>query len=284
MLKLTPSTNTGGFTLVELLLAMSLLLILLGLAFTAFTGALQQQRNVEVTVSLESSLRRTVQILTQDLRNSAYGLLTNDPYPSENASISLARLNDVAVHSVTGPSTGFQASRAVTIIAPPAFSWPLGTRFLLINPTTAQKTATALTLSTAVTTGGAVTLAHATENNTVCYSPDNLVQRVNLVGYTFNATQRILYRNSQGSASPLAYGVSNFTLTYIDTADVSYTRLQDVPATSTLARVGVQITMQATEGNRLQSRSISSSVEIPKVFTLTNTPLKYVAPNTSVTC
>lgn len=284
MLKPTLSTDTGGFTLVELLVAMAVLVIVLGIVFTSLTEALWQQRDTESTVSLESSLRRTSQIITQDLRNSAYGLLTSTPYASDNTSISIARITDTAVHSVAGPATGFQASTLVQVITPTAFNWPAGTRFLLINPTTAQKTATAHTLSTGLTSGGVVNLAHVTTTNTICYSPDNLVQRVNLVGYSLNATQRILYRHSQGTETPLAYGVSNFSVTYIDTAGATYTRLQDMPASATLARVGLRIDMQRTERSRVKTRSISASVEIPKVFTLTNSPLRYVAPNASVTC
>ena len=268
----------------ELLVAMSVLLVILGIVFTAFTGALTQQRNTESTVSLESSLRRTSQIITQDLRNSAYGLITSQPYVSANTSISIARLTDTAVHSVTGPAAAFNTSAAVDIITPSAFSWPVGTRFLLINPTTAQKTATSHVLTTAVTTGGAVTLAHATTMNTICSSPDNLVQRVNLVGYSLNTAQKILYRSSQGTETPLAYGVSAFNVTYIDTVGTTYTRMQDVPASATLSRVGLRLDMERTEPSGVKTRSLSASVEIPKVFTLTNSPLKYIVPNTSVTC
>lgn len=286
MPKPTPSTDVRarGFTLVELLVAMTVLLILLGIVFTAFTGALDQQRDTESTVSLESSLRRTSQIITQDLRNSAYGLVTSQPYVSADTSISIARLTDTAVHSVTGPDTLFHTATTVGVITPSSFSWPVGTRFLLINPTASQQTATTHVLSTAVTTGGVVNLVHATTTNTICYSPNNLVQRVNLVGYSLNATQRILYRNSQGTETPLAYGVSGFTVTYIDTAGTTYTRMQDVPASATLARVGLRLDMQRTERGRVKTRSLSSSIEIPKVFTLTNSPLKYVMPNSSVTC
>ncbi|MHA0043954.1 PulJ/GspJ family protein [Deinococcus sp. PEB2-63] len=286
MPKPTPSTDVRarGFTLVELLVAMTVLLILLGLVFTAFTGALDQQRDTESTVSLESSLRRTSQIITQDLRNSAYGLVTSEPYVSAGTSISIARLTDTAVHSVTGPDTLFHTATTVSVITPSSFSWPVGTRFLLINPTASQQTATTHELSTAVTTGGVVNLVHDPTKNTICYSPNNLVQRVNLVGYRLDATERILYRNSQGTETPLAYGVSGFTVTYIDTAGTAYTRMQDVPASATLARVGLRLDMQRTERGRVKTRSLSSSIEIPKVFTLTNSPLKYVMPNPSVTC
>ncbi len=286
MPKPTPSTDlrARGFTLVELLISMSILLIILGLAFTAFTDALRQQRATESTTSLESSLRRTTQIITQDLRNSAYGLLTSQPYVSGNTSISIARLTDTAVHSVTGPAALFQTANTVQVITPPGFSWPAGTQFLLINPTPAQKTATSHMLTAAVTAGGTVNLAHAATLNTICFSPDNLVQRVNLVGYSLNATQQILYRSSQGTETPLAYGVSGFSVTYIDTAVTTYTQMQDVPASATLARVGLTLDMQRTEQGRVKTRSLSSSVEIPKVFTLTNAPLKYIVPNASVTC
>lgn len=284
MPKPTPSTDTGGFTLVELLIAMAILLIVLGIVIGSLTEALSQQRDTESTVSIEASLRRTSQIITQDLRNSAYGLLTSSPYVSGNTSISIARITDTAVHSVTGPTTGFQASTSVQVITATSFNWPVGTRFLLINPTTAQRTATVHTLSTNVTTGGVINLLHVPATNTVCYSPDNLVQRVDLVGYSLNASQQILYRNSQGTAVPLAYGVSDFRVTYIDTAGTTYTRLQDMPASATLARVGLRLDMQRTINGRVKTRTSAASVEIPKVFTLTNSPLRYVAPNASVTC
>ncbi|MDR6218969.1 prepilin-type N-terminal cleavage/methylation domain-containing protein [Deinococcus soli (ex Cha et al. 2016)] len=286
MRKLTPSTDqrTRGFTLVELPLAMSILLIILGLVLTAFTGALGQQRSTETAVNLDASLRRTSQIITQDLRNSAYGLITSQPYASASTSISVARLTDTAVHSVTSSATLFTTSTSVEVITPPGFSWPAGTRFLLINPTPAQKTATSHVLTTAVTTSGTVNLTHATTLNTICYSPDNLVQRINLVGYSLNPTQKILYRSSQGVETPLAYGVSNFTVTYIDTSGTSYTRMQDMPPSATLARVGLRLDMERPEKGGVRTRGLSSSIEIPKMFTLTNAPLKYIVPNSSVTC
>ncbi|MFC4640134.1 type II secretion system protein J [Deinococcus hohokamensis] len=278
----------AGFTLIELLVGMTILLVILGLVFNATMQALGMQSSTEENVSLEAGLRRTTQILSQDLRNAAYGMLTSTPYPSTSTSISVARLTDTAVHAVLGPSTGFSSAMATDILSPATFSWPVNTPFLLINPAAGQKNATILRLTTAVNATGLASLTHVLQANTLCWSNDNLVQRVNLLGYSYNAAQKILYRQVQSAAGaetlPLAFGVSNFTLSYLDPSGTAYPSLVSVPATSTVARIGITLSMEGSVRGRTVTRTLTSSVEIPKIFTLTDTPVKYVAVGSTLTC
>lgn len=285
-----PRPFIEGFTLIELLVAMVILAVVLGLVFNATMQTLSMQQDTERRVSIEAGLRRTVQIMTQDLRNAAYGMLTATPYASSSTSVSVTRMMDTAVHTVLGPTASFSSSSSVSALVPTGFAWPTNSYFLLINPSSTQKNATILQTTAAVSGANTVGIVHAGVGNTLCYSNDNLIQRVNLIGYTFNSSRKILYRevrSAQGiESSPVAFGVSQFQLTYIADNGTTYATLAAIPTTAQLARVGISITMERRGLGLPMSRTLTSTVEIPKVatMTLTNTPLKYIAPGTNLTC
>ncbi len=268
---------------------MGILAILLGLLLESSRTAIRMQTSTEREISLESSLRRTMAILTQDLRNAAYGMVTDTPYVSTATAISMAQVADTGVHPVVGPSgSGFPNANNVQVLAPAGFSWDSDTPFLLVNPV--QGLATVLDLNAASSVGGngKVTLSHAGQPNTLCFSTGNLVQRLRLVGYTYNPTKKMIFRGVRARATiietPLAFNVSAFNIRYVATDGASYTALADLPETASLSRVQLSITMQRGQGSSLLTRSLSSTVEIPKLFTLTTKPLRYVAPGTSVSC
>ncbi|MCP2014243.1 prepilin-type N-terminal cleavage/methylation domain-containing protein [Deinococcus sp. HSC-46F16] len=286
-MKRRPSTE--GFTLLELLLALTILGILLTLLLQSSSDTIRLQTRTEQEVSLESSLRRTVAILAQDFRNSAYGLVTDTPYTSTETAISMAQMVDTGVYPVVGPTgNGFPNANNLQALAPSGFAWPRDTPFLLIHP--ARELATVLDLNASSTVGGngQATLNHSGQPNTLCFSPGNLVQRLRLVGYTYDAGSQMIFRGVRAGATvvrtPLAFNVTGFQIQYVDTEGTAYSSFAALPQTRTLSRIQLSVTMQRTRSGQTLTRSLSSTVEIPKVFTLTARPLRYVVPGTSVTC
>lgn len=278
---------TEGFTLVELLLAMAILTVALALVFIVLNQGVDMQQRTERDVSLDTSLRRVSQIVAQDIRNSPYGVLTSVPYPSTATSFSVFKATDSAVQAVVGPTTNFRNSTAVSILTPNGFNWPSNTSFLLINP--AQANTTLLKTSAAVTGSGTVNLPHGTQINTVCQTANSIVQRGIPIGVQYNAAQRILYRQVQRPDAtetvPLAYGMTAFIVTYIGTNGSSYSALNTLLSAGTqLDRMELNFTMARRNGSAEQVRSLSTTVEVPKLFTLTSSPLKFVLANTTLTC
>lgn len=273
----------------ELLVAMGILAILLGLILDSSSQTIRMQTSTEREVSLESSLRRTMAILTQDLRNAGYGMVTDTPYASTSTAISITQVADTGVHPVIGPSgNGFPNANNVQALVPAGFNWDKDTPFLLVNPAQGLATVLDLNASSSAQGNGQATLNHAGQPNTLCFSTGNLVQRLRLVGYTYDAARKMIFRGVRAKANivqtPLAFNVSAFNIQYVGANGVSYASLADLPETTSLSRVQLSITMQRGQGESLLTRSLSSTVEIPKLFTLTAKPLKYIAPGTAVNC
>lgn len=278
---------TEGFTLLEILVAMAILSILFTIILlTTFQGA-RVQSSTERRVGLDSSLRRTTQIITQDLRNAVYGMLTSTPYASDVDSFSVTQAADTASQSVAGPPVAFQSSSSLSVLAQAGFSWPTSTYFILVNPALAQPNATIFSTNSPSVGAGLVVLNHVGAN-TICYSTSNLVQKVNLIGYELNPSQKILYRrvvNEFGNdVSPVAFGVSGFSIAYIAANGTTYTSLSAIPSSSQLVRLTVNITMERPNGLGVESRSLNSTVEVPKIFTLSSNPVKYIEPGTTQAC
>lgn len=266
---------------------MGLLGVILAVVLSSAFDALSMQSRTERDVSLDAGLRRVTQIITQDIRNTAFGLLTDTPYPSTASAISLLLPHSGAVHPVGAGTGTFKSSGSTVLFTPLTFSWPAGTRFALLNA--AQDTATVLTLSAGATGAtGTATLPH-TQPNTVCHTDGStFAQQVQVVGYTYDAASQMLSRqvtDNQGTRTvPLAYGVSAFSLAYIDTSGTSHTTLAALGNPNTLARVSVSVTLRAKARGGTVTRTVSSGADMPRMFTINQRPLRYLPPGTAQTC
>jgi len=68
-----------GFTLIEALLAIGILIVLIGIVAVALTRGLQTKHSQSVYVELQQNLRTAMQQITQDLRSASRLGLWNDP-------------------------------------------------------------------------------------------------------------------------------------------------------------------------------------------------------------
>jgi prepilin-type N-terminal cleavage/methylation domain-containing protein len=67
-------SGEGGFTLVELLIAMALSLVVLGAAFSAFTYQDKAYRTQAQVTEMQQELRAAADLIVQDVRMAGYGL------------------------------------------------------------------------------------------------------------------------------------------------------------------------------------------------------------------
>lgn len=265
---------------------MGLLSLLLALAFGGMLQGVGLQSRTDTQVSIDSNLRRVMQIVTQDLRNMSYGMVSSTPYASGASSISVALATDNAVHPVMGPASGFQGANTTQILLPSATSWPTNSLFALVH--SGRQQATILKLTSALSASGAATLQHNGQTNTVCWANNNFVQRVETAGYSYDSSKRVLYRATQNDAGlvqvPLAFNVSAFTLSYVTNTGSAYTSPGAIPPGQTLSRIAITVSVDGRTSSGDMRRSLNGSVEIPKLFTLSALPMKYVAPGSTVTC
>ena len=69
--------TSEGFTLIELLLSMAITLIILGVAVAAFSGALGARDRESSRTDALTSAQAALNIMSREIGNSGYGLLTN---------------------------------------------------------------------------------------------------------------------------------------------------------------------------------------------------------------
>lgn len=76
-MKKVKNTNNKGFSLIELLIAMSITLILLGLATSLFAGALGTRTRESRRTDALTSARAALSAISREVSNSGYGLTNN---------------------------------------------------------------------------------------------------------------------------------------------------------------------------------------------------------------
>ncbi len=70
-------TTNKGFSIIELLIAMSITLVLMGLATTLFAGALSTRKRESRKTDALTSARAALSAISREMSNSGYGMTTN---------------------------------------------------------------------------------------------------------------------------------------------------------------------------------------------------------------
>ncbi len=76
-MKGTDNKKIQGYSLIELILAMTIMLILLGLITTLFAGALQTRERESSKTDALTSAQAALNVISREVGNSGYGLDTN---------------------------------------------------------------------------------------------------------------------------------------------------------------------------------------------------------------
>ncbi len=69
--------STGGFSLVELLLSLTITLVILGAAVAAFSGALSTRAREQGRTDAITSTQAALNLMSREIGNSGYGLVNN---------------------------------------------------------------------------------------------------------------------------------------------------------------------------------------------------------------
>lgn len=91
----------AGFTLVEMLIAMAILMVILGITYAAIMQGLQVQSSQEAATSTQARLRRVTEVFTQELRSAVLGAISDVPYASGANAVSFTLLDGGAGYQVS---------------------------------------------------------------------------------------------------------------------------------------------------------------------------------------
>ncbi len=288
-----PTRSSNGFTLVEVLIAAAILVVVLGIVTRGLVGYLGYTGHVQTNVNVQTQLRRTMELVTQDLRNASFGMLAKVPYASDKHDVSLMQMDETSAYQVlkgaAQTAQNFQNADNFQVVAPNNLSWAAGDLLLLLSPNNGQGTALVLSKNPGAT-GHDWTAVHSNQANTICWDQDMMAVKATAIGYRFDATNKLLIRATGVNVTsvsgtplmtaieqPVAFNVDDFTLGYIGADGASY----DTPDAATAAgtrvvRVAVTLKMSGKNGRQTVSKELTSYVELPQQFTLTSSPLQFV--------
>jgi prepilin-type N-terminal cleavage/methylation domain-containing protein len=71
------TSQMGGFSLLELIIAMSIMLILMGLTAVSFSGALRTRERESSRTDALTAAQAAINVMSREISNSGYGLTTN---------------------------------------------------------------------------------------------------------------------------------------------------------------------------------------------------------------
>lgn len=215
--------KTSGFTLIEMLIALAILTVILGIAFTAIIQGLQVQGSQEAATSSQARLRRVGEVFTQELRSAVLGAISNEPYTSTDSSVSFTLLDGGAGYQVlphdSGKNSSFVNANNVQILAPASSKSELGLeggQALMVNASGQAIIFTIDTVSERGSGSGEWNLVHPKCANKIDYTLSTLLFKVKNIGLSYDADTRTVYqREGNGAALPLAFDMSGLGIEYV---------------------------------------------------------------------
>ena len=205
-----------GFTIVELLVAMALLGVVLTLAYGGIVTGARQQRSQEVLSNSQAKLRRVIEVMSQDIRSSIFGSISDTPYSSSNTTLSFTLLAGGAGYQVLPQNTSNTVVAGnLMVISPDVTVAPdlANGQALLVN---ASGLAVIFPVAGLTKSASNEWQLNFPSCGSVAYTPNTLIFRVATFGYRWDASSKILYYTSAGgSEQPLAYDISGFSVTYV---------------------------------------------------------------------
>lgn len=208
-----------GFTLLELLLALAILVGIIAYAFSSTIQTLQIQSDQEAITSTQAKLRRVIEVLTQDIRSAVLGGIINQPYSSSNQAVSFALLEGGAGYPVLSTSNFAQSySLNILAIAPNAASVGIasGDQVMLVNNSSGNGQAVLLTVTGVNGSNNQWTISHTGCRNTIGYTTNTLLFKVRSQGYSYDNTNKtLLSREGNAAAQTVAFQINGFNVDYI---------------------------------------------------------------------
>jgi prepilin-type N-terminal cleavage/methylation domain-containing protein len=263
-----------GITLVELLIALAILGILLGLASSSIIQYLGIQSDQEAATSAQAKLRRTTEIVSQELRGAILGAIINSPYSPSAQQLSVALLDGSAGYQVTSMTTTKTDVVSTAGIATSDLILIVGS-----NQQAALRTVTGVASSQ---------LSHA--SCAVATLPNPLLFKVRTLGYSFDETNKRLLANEADSTNAVAFGISGFDIDYIYSPVNGIGAQQINPLgfptrsiiiggnTFTLDRLQVTVSAEEMSRGRTITKTFSSQIDLvdnSRFLKATNASISY---------
>lgn len=207
-------SRSHAFTVIELLIALVIFVIVMTFAYRSSLQSLQLNRDNEAISNAQGKARRVLEVLSQDLRTSAFGIIANTPYNSTTSAISFPQVVGGAGYSVSAVS-----GSSLSIISNSASittDIPIGTRLVVIDGNgnaVLTKTSSLPTVSGTNT----YTLSTTCTSLPVTATSETLASVVNILSYSYDSTNnKIIYRQ-QGDAADtdVAFDITDFRVDYI---------------------------------------------------------------------
>lgn len=251
--------------MLELIIALSIFSIAMLIAQGATVQGLQFQTASESNSLVLNRTRRVAEVMSQDIRTSALGMVVNLPYSSNSSAVSYAQLSGGAGYAVTGVSgSTFQLASNGT---PPGVD---NNDYLVLVDR--RKAGTAVIAQ--ISSNGAPSLVLGTTNTySVTTTCSNLVSGgfslttetamflVNLQGYAFDSTNNKITYRQRGDASDtdVAYGISNMKLDYIYTStdSVGNSAVELRNPTGYLSNGKVLVSFTSTSGSTVTTYTLN---------------------------
>ncbi len=259
-----------GFTLLEMLISLSILSIVLMLASKGIITVLRMHRTQEAVTLTQTKLRLVSEVLSQEIRGAILGGLANSPYPASETSLSFALIDGGVGYPVTSLS-----NNKVKIVASnlPNSVMQINDDIMVTN----QNGDAFIAKVTGISGSGQFEISFNNCQTNVAYTSNTLLFKVKSIGFNFNPiTETLNYKISNQAQQPVAHGIKDFKLSYIYEKEDGSTITQAGPImlagipqktgmiggqAAKLVRLGLDMTAEAKDAaEHTISRSYSSQI------------------------
>lgn len=207
-----------GVTLVELLVALAVFGIVLAIAYAAINGSLRIQADQEAATTTQGKLRRIVEVVTQDLRSSVFGSITDAPYSSNQSQVSFMMLTGGAGYTVVPPSSlvDFPLERHIHVQMDDATHLE-GRDIVMIESN--ERVGVVLPITDVIPdySRPGVWELRSSCRNTISYEQHStLIFEIETIGLRFDeASESIRTSSAAGDEAAFAFGISDFRIDYV---------------------------------------------------------------------
>ena len=274
--------NTKGMTLVEMLIAMSILGFLLLITSCSIIQSLQVNRLAEEASNTQSKMRRITEVISQELRSAVLGSITDWPVSSDANGISFALLSGdggLQVRQSPGGSWHNSVNTYVYSSDPAARDRLVGHPAVIVPEITGAP--------------GHDHVQHVDCQIPIHYTQNTRLYSAHVIGYSFDPDLGTLFEVTQGGEAeqtvPFACALSNFEIAneydegnnnelvvslHFTDGGVAQPQYEQGGETYELARLRITLASDEDDGgvareyvSYIELTGIGNDVELPRAIT-----------------
>ena len=205
--------RSRGFTILELLVSLGLLLVMLGASYGAIERFLEARQTQDAITATQAKLRRVLEVFTQDLRSAVFGAIINEPYRSGESAVSFALLKGSSGFKVVANDPSSWPDRYSTKIIAENPGIKRGDHVLIVNKD--QKAVILKVSGVRRVDTRQWRIWHRSCRNTLTYYPNTLLFAVDLYGVRHDEADKTLILNVNGREQLLAFDIQRFRVEYL---------------------------------------------------------------------